>query len=392
MAASWQVLLCGPVGGMFSLVPRLIRGVLAFGTLGALGLARPTPASGQTGPDAWRPQTLPLFGASYSPDIGLLIGAGVVHTRYGFRALPPSTRLLAEAAYATSASTYRIDVAGEFRQPLLPTILYIELRASGLELIRFYGVGNETDGSQPDSVYGVRQKQLLVAPRVALPLAPRLRLTLGPLLKYAHTASDPGTILTTTGPYYGAGNHGQVGARAGLELDTRDHTAAPARGLHVSVAAQWYPAVWDVVSSFGSVSAEAATYVSANDPPAATLALRAGGAAVSGTVPIQELVFVGGGATVRGYPEQRFAGRRSAYTNAELRLLAGRLPFGDLGIFGLVDAGRVWTPGESSDRWHAAAGGGLWLAWQHRRANTLSIAAARSPEHTAIYVRAGFMF
>src|SRR5438093_9937826 len=83
----------------------------------------------QGGPDPWRPQTVPLFGASYSPDIGLLLGAGVSHTRYGFRALPPSTRLLAEAAYATSASTYRIEVAGEFRRPLLPAIPYIELRA-----------------------------------------------------------------------------------------------------------------------------------------------------------------------------------------------------------------------------------------------------------------------
>src|SRR3989442_9882540 len=52
----------------------------------------------QGGADAWRPQTVPLFGASYSPDIGLLLGVGVVHTRYGFRALPPSTQLLAEAA------------------------------------------------------------------------------------------------------------------------------------------------------------------------------------------------------------------------------------------------------------------------------------------------------
>lgn len=373
-------------------MPGLVRGVLALVTLGPLGLAGPAPASGQRGVDAWQPHTVPLFGASYSPDIGLLVGAGVVHTRYGFHALPPSTQLLAEAAYATGASTYRIDVAGEFRRPLFPTILYVELRASGLELIRFYGVGNETDGSQPDSVYRVGQTQLLVGPRVAIPLAPRFRLTLGPVLKYAHTPGDPGTVLKTTGPYYGAGDFGQVGARAGLELDTRDHRLAPARGVRVSIVGHWYPAVWDVSSSFGGLSAEAATYLAAGDPSSATLALRAGGAAVRGTVPFQELVYVGGGTTVRGYAEQRFAGRRGAYGNAELRLLAGRLPFGDVGIFGLADAGRVWMPGESSDRWHAAAGGGLWLAWQHRRANTLSIAGARSPEHTAIYVRAGFMF
>src|SRR2546422_2303710 len=155
----------------------------------------------QGGPDAWRPQTVPLFGASYSPDIGLLLGVGVVHTRYGFRALPPSTQLLAEAAYATGANTYRIDVAGEFRRPLLPTILYVEMRASGLEFTRFYGVGNTTVGSQPDSAYRVRQTQLLVAPRVAIPLTSRLRFTVGPLLKYAHTPSDPGTVLASTRPH-----------------------------------------------------------------------------------------------------------------------------------------------------------------------------------------------
>src|SRR5438105_7272425 len=346
----------------------------------------------QGGSDAWRPQTVPLWGASYAPDIGLLVGVGVSHTRYGFHALPPSTRLLGEVAYATSATTYRVDAAGEFRRPLLPAILYVELRASGLELIRFYGSGNETDGSQPDSVYRVRATQLRLGPRVAIPLVPRLRLTLGPLLTYAHTGADAGTVLRTSGPYYGTGHFGQVGARAALELDTRDLPVAPARGLHASLAGQWHPAVWDAVEPFGSVSAEASTYLSAGDPPVATLALRASGAAVGGTVPFQELVYLGGETTVRGYAEQRFAGRRGAYGNAELRFVAGRLPLGDVGLFGLADAGRVWAAGESSDRWHAAAGGGVWLAWQHRRANLLSIAVARSPERTAIYVRAGFLF
>jgi len=376
---------------MFRLVARSIRGALALASLGALALARPPQASSQSGTDAWRPQTVPLWGASYSPDIGLLVRAGITHTRYGFRALPASTRLLAEAAYASSVHSCRLNLAGEFRRPLFPAILFVELRASGLERTRFYGTGNETDGSRPDSVYRVRQTQLLLQPRVAVPLAPRLRLTLGPLLDYTHTPVDAGTVLALARPY-GAGDFGQIGARAALELDTRDVPTAPARGLHLSLASQWYPALWDVGSPFASWSAEASTYLSAGDPPVATLALRAGGTAVSGTVPFQELVYVGGETTVRGYAEQRFAGRRGAYGNVELRLPAGRLPFADVGLFGLADAGRVWTHGEASDRWHAAGGGGLWLAWQHRRATTVSVAVARSPERTAVYVRAGFMF
>jgi len=370
-------------------VRRWIRGALA--TAGALALAPPPQASSQGGTGAWQPLTVPLWGLSYSPDIGLLVGAGITHTRYGFRALPPSTRLLAEAAYATTVRSYRVDLAGEFRRPLRPAILFVELRVSGLELIRFYGAGNETDGSQPDSVYRVRQTQLLLGPRVVIPLAPRVRLTLGPLLGHTRTALDTGTLLASTRPY-GVGDFGQVGVRAGLELDTRDVPAAPAGGLHVSVAARWHPAVWDVASPFGIWSGEASTYLSAGDPPAATLALRAGGSTVSGTVPFQDLVYVGGETTVRGYAEQRFAGRRGAYANVELRLPAGRLPFADVGLFGLADAGRVWVAGESSDRWHAAVGGGLWVAWQHRGATTPSIAVARSPERTAVYVRTGFMF
>jgi len=123
-----------------------------------------------------------------------------------------------------------------------------------------------------------------------------------------------------------------------------------------------------------------------------TLALRAGGARVSGTVPLQDMVYVGGETTLRGYAEQRFAGRSGAYANAELRLFAGRLSVGDVGVFGLADGGRVWFPGESSDRWHGAAGGGVWFAWRHRRADTVSLAVAKSPERTALYVRAGLMF
>src|SRR5213594_4836927 len=114
-------------------------------TLALLALA--LKATAQDRPDPWRTRTVPLVGASYSPGVGLLLGAGVVHTRYGFRALPPSTRLSAEAEYATGADTYRAAFAGEFRRPLAPAVLNVELRASGLDLIRFYGFGNESDAS-----------------------------------------------------------------------------------------------------------------------------------------------------------------------------------------------------------------------------------------------------
>src|SRR5437879_1260130 len=187
-----------------------LRPLLMAG-LGAAALAWPVPAVGQE--DAWRPRTVPLVGASYAPDVGLLVGVGVVHTRYAFHALPPSTRLVAEAEYGSAPGSYRAALAGEFRRPLAPTVLTVELHSSGLELVRFYGFGNESDASQPDSVYRVDERQSLFAPAATVPLAPRLRLTLGPLVKHAHTHADTATILTRTGPYHGAGHLGQTGTR-----------------------------------------------------------------------------------------------------------------------------------------------------------------------------------
>src|SRR5204863_270891 len=110
-----QALLPRRAGGMFPLMAPLTRRLPLLVAMTLVG----GEMAAQGGPDAWRPQTVPLFGASYSPDIGLLLGVGVVHTRYGFRALPPSTQLLAEAAYATGVGTCRIDLAGEFRRPRL---------------------------------------------------------------------------------------------------------------------------------------------------------------------------------------------------------------------------------------------------------------------------------
>src|ERR1700758_1682508 len=111
----------------------LSRGGLVLAALPAGATA----AGAQSPPSAWEPQTLPLFGASYSPDIGLLFGVGVIHSRYGLHALPPSMRLVAEAQYATEARSYRVDIAGQFRRRGPPTAFEITLRASGLELIRF---------------------------------------------------------------------------------------------------------------------------------------------------------------------------------------------------------------------------------------------------------------
>src|SRR5256885_3102800 len=212
---------------MFPTMDRFGPDFLALVALGAAALGRPTRATGQA--DVWRPRTVPLYGVSYAPDIGLTRGAGRPHTRYGFRALPASTRLHVTAEYATGAERLRARADGEFRRPLAPAILSVEALASGLERIRFYGFGNTSDASQPDSVYRVRQRQFLLAPTVWVRLAPRVPLALRPLAPHTSPHSDPRTPPGSPAPDYGAGDFGEVGLRLLPGPDPPLPTPAPAR-------------------------------------------------------------------------------------------------------------------------------------------------------------------
>ena len=58
---------------------------------------------------------------------------------------------------------------------------------------------------------------------------------------------------------------------------------------------------------------------------------------------------------------------------------------------GFYDVGRVFLDGESSDRWHHGAGGGIFFTTPGRH-SLMSIQAARSEGKTVVYVRGGLTF
>jgi outer membrane protein assembly factor BamA len=265
---------------------------------------------------------------------------------------------------------------------------------STLEILRFYGFGNETNALDDRQFYRVDQRQWSITPMLHLPLkAEHLSFDVGATLRYASTDSNAGRYIALARPY-GFGTFGQLGARAGFTLDTRDVTTYPTRGVHLSAQGAAYPAVWSTKHAFGDLRTQASTYFTAAQRFQPTLALRVGGDKLWGQYPFFDAAFVGGTSTVRGWRQQRFAGDASLYGNAELRLYLTRffllLP-GDLGVFGLADAGRVYRAGEQSDSWHPGVGGGLWASFLGR-ANTMSVSFAHSREGNGVYFRSGLMY
>jgi hypothetical protein len=344
-------------------------------------------------PRDWGSLWLPLAWVSYGPDVGAFLGGGVTRIGYGFRRVPFSSRVQFRAGYATTAQTYRAEFTGEFRGLVPSTAVRLNARASGIEILHFYGFGNTTVDTASLDFHKVFQHQYLVAPALDFELSRTTHIAVGPTFKRADTDLKSGTLVDAVRPY-GITKLNQVGVTLDFGIDTRDLTAAASRGVVLQAGGSVYPAALDITRAFGEAHGEARTYLSARLPLSPTLALRVGGKKVWGTYPLHEAAYLGGWSTLRGFPDQRFAGDAAVFGSAELRFAVARfyllLP-GELGLFGLGDGGRVFLAGERSDRWHAAAGGGLWFAFLNR-ANTVSLAAADGGDGVRLYARAGFAF
>ena len=342
----------------------------------------------------WGHSWIPEPRVAYDADRGLLLTAGLTYDRYGFAKAPYATRVRLRLGWSFGLSEPLVDYRHHFRDALAGGDLRVEARWSGIELIDYYGLGNETQAAGPARFHRVPHKQISLAVYASFGDGERRRLSVGPVLQYLSTDTIAApTYLAATQPY-GSGRFSQIGLRTAIELDGRDREGTPSEGYFAEGGATFFPAYLDVGrGAFGEAHAQAVAYLSpfGGNP---TLALRAQGKKVWGTYPFAEAAFLGGPMSLRGLREQRFAGDAAVLGSAELRLHLTRLLFivpTDVGVFGLTDAGRVFRSGESSSAWHAAWGGGVWLA-PLRRSSTLQLSLARAESRTAFYAGIGFAY
>jgi hypothetical protein len=341
----------------------------------------------------WGSRNEALPHASWSGDYGAILGGTLRRTTFGFRRHPYATRHTLRAGYSTRLTG--ADVAYEYESLRTDnrTRFAVAAEASSLDVIHFYGFGNETPGAAPEEFNDVTARQIALAPSYRLDVT-GIDVTIGPVAKYTD-AHPPATSLIGQQRPYGVGRFGQAGARLAVTLDGRDPEMSRALGALVSAEGSFYPPVWSVSESFGEVHGEAALLAAATPVPGRPmLALRVGGKKVFGRYPFQEAAAIGGSRSVRGLPRQRYIGDAAVFGNGELRLTlrdrrGALLP--RFVVFGLADAGRVFVEGETSDRWHTGLGGGLWFAVMEP-GNLVSLTVARSEGLVRVYLHGGFTF
>lgn len=323
-------------------------------------------------------------------DVGVLLVAGVRQKTYGFRKDPWAREQTLRVLYGTKPNEWAADYRGKFRSENSKLIAQLNASASAIDFLHFYGFGNETSAPGSSSRYDADVTQYVIEPALAWSLGEESYLTVSARGKLTH--STPGSNLLTEADPYGTGDFFQFGPVLSVLWDHRHAKTTPLSGFKAQLDAAIFPPLHRVESTFGEVHGE----VSYSYPvfSALTLAARGGGKHVLGDTPYYEAAYLGGVETLRGFPSQRFAGDSAVYGSAEIRipLTPGDfLPSGSVGIFGLYDVGRVYLDGEASDRWHSAAGGGVWIT-RPGTGSALSLSVASGDEGTRFYVQSRLWF
>ena len=320
--------------------------------------------------------------ADFRSGSGLLIGAGAGFTRYGFRREEYKARVDAKALYSLDTGGFGIELSGDYHPENTRLGLSLDASATQFETFRFYGYGNDTeplDGVSPR----VFRDQLTIRPAVYWATAGSY-VGLGPIVRYGRPNYDAGSPIDILRPA-GASAFAQAGAAAELRLDRGVHSGADARGFSLSADASAYPALLDAAEAFGNMHAVGRAWVPLGRP---FLALRLGGRHAWGGFPAHEAAFLGGRTSLRGYETDRFAGDAAVYGATELHAPLGTMEVlvrGEVGVFGLADAGRVFVDGASPGGWHTSYGGGVWFS---TLGQTLSLAYATG-ETGRLYLRLG---
>jgi hypothetical protein len=372
-----------------------------------------TPGFGFKLDDPWKPDWGKKHGwrpvVDYNTGAGLILGFGPTFREYGFRRLPYHWQ--ANASFLVGTGNGRLGAEAELdhRAENSSRSFRVTARVSQLETIRFFGYGNNTaNANRAESL--VDQTIVALEPSLVWNVGWRQREDEDPMHKDSVPGLRPlagefrvGSVLGWIKPEPGAASRlsaanvrgvndfGLAGATVAVKLDRTDDGAVPTMGWKLDADAAAYPPLFSSSDAFGTASAGGSFYVPLGRAGGPHLAMRAGGDVATGDYPVQFSAGLGGKRSLRGYQFRRFAGDAAVHAGTELRVPVGTVNFiirSQVGVFGLVDAGRVWFDGSSNGGWHSGVGGGLWFSAFGR---SVSVAYARG-DANRLYFKSGLSY
>jgi hypothetical protein len=303
------------------------------------------------------------------------------------------------ASYATRSQSINIFYDGSFYSLIKNANMELKFKKSDLDLIKFFGYGNETVFSKElDSkdFYLLKQKLIGFYPGVYFKFSDIFSCSLGLSMENSNVSFSNSEILLKDFPYgrYGIGRFNIAGVKTSIEYNYGDQIYNTFRGYHFKLTEEYFPKLLDNRYNFTKTSIDFRAFFTGNMFTETTFAFRGAGEKIWGKFPLFKSVFLGGNSNLPGYSRERFAGNASLFGQLEFRFLIKEFEILLKEKFGMSlfsEAGRVFTGSGSSKRWHPSYGFGFWSSLIQRKIN-FSLIFAFSPEGMNMYADTRFLF
>jgi hypothetical protein len=325
-----------------------------------------------------------IFGMiGYNPDDGIFIGPTFKYIRHGFRKDPYKTLHQFKGLFAFSTKAVNISYRNELMS-VMGKNTDIVTNASYLgpnNTTNFFGYGMNSVYNQTKpgkfKYYRARYDLGDIALQLRHRFSDKVMLSFGPQYQfYSFDATDKLNSVRNIvvsppaglNPAYAYKKQGYFGGKFSLEIDTRNSTAMPEKGINwvtnFSSLSGTNKTSYDRVSMLNS---DFSFYLKLI-PNWLTFANRIGVGLTSSNNGFEffQAQYLGSNENLRGYRRERFAGKTKFYNQAELRLKLFNLKTylfpASLGIYTFFDAGRVWVKNDAVTKMASGYGGGIWFS------------------------------
>lgn len=333
---------------------------------------------------------------SYNSDDGIIIGGGPSLYEFDYRINPFVYGLSFQAAYATTPGSWNLRFNSEFYTLIKGTRITLDFGKSELSFTQFYGFGNESKKItklENDNYYRVNQELLYIDSRIEYPTSRNYNVWLGYLYRFSQIYLKQNSFLEIARPM-GTDDWSYMGIGSGIEYDNRDNDIAPLQGYYLNFYNMHFPRFLDNEKAYSKTKLDLRFYLKSELLTISSLALRFYGAKLWGSYPFFDSAFLGGSENLRGYNRERFAGNAAVFGSMEWRTYLFPFEFvvpAQFGISIFTDIGRVYYPGENSQKWHQSYGFGAWT-YLIKPAYTGNLSIAKSAEELAFYLSLGYAF
>ncbi|WP_217601568.1 BamA/TamA family outer membrane protein [Chitinophaga sp. GbtcB8] len=347
----------------------------------------------------------PLFSATYNPDQGLMLRANMMFEKQGFRKEPYAQQHQLIVSYVTGRQSFILQYLADYKHLIGKNDLRINVLSRGPHnLGNFFGLGNESvfvdEGDKEISYYRNRYDLINGDVRLYRNLGKYFTVSAG-IAGQFYTSREANNTHRFLGVYNTAFPDQHVfddrlyaGLIAGVTMDTRNNATSPYKGFSWNTVLTGLRQTNGDHLTSGKLTSEFSFYTRLLGDSTLVMANRVAGGTTFGDPAYFQLMQLGGAQMLRGFHTNRFSGKTGVYHNLELRLklfdFTSYLLPGSVGLIGFNDVGRVWQPGEKSDKWHDGYGGGIYIIPAELFIVQVSVGA--SEEGRLTYFSAGFRF